>query len=99
MDHDLSPLWTLLNIAKAIKAELFALPPPPCTAQGKRAYLMVNNGLILQGQSWVPNAGDGTYLVLIPATRVDNQEVTAISEEHKLFFTPHIIVLMLTCES
>ena len=50
MDHDISPLWTSLNIAKAVKAGLFALPPPPHTMQGKRAYLMVNNGLTFQEQ-------------------------------------------------
>ena len=99
MDHDISPPWTLLNITKAIKAGLFALPPPPCTMQVKRAYIMVNNRLIFQEQSWVPEAGEGTQLVLIPATRADNQEVTAIIEEHKLFFTPCIIALMFTHES
>ena len=59
---------------------------------------MVNNGLTFQEQSWVPKAGKGTQLVLIPATRADNQEVTAIIEEHKLFFIPCIIALMFTCD-
>ena len=99
MDHDISPLWTSLNITKAIKAGLFALPPPPCTMQGKRAYLMVNNRLTFQEQSWVPEAGKGTQLVLIPATRVDNQEVTAILVEDKLFFNSCIIALMFMHES
>ena len=96
MDHDISPPWASLNIAKAIKAGLFALPPPPPTMQGKRAYLMVNNGLTFQKHSWVPEAGKSTQLVLIPAARADNQEVTTIIEEHKLFFTPCIIALMFT---
>ena len=99
MNHDLSPPWTWLNIAKAIKAGLLALLPPPHTTEGKRAYLMVNNGLTFQEQSWVPDAGEGTQLVLIPATRVDNQEVTTIIEEHKLFINRCIIVLMFTYES
>ena len=99
MDHDICSPWILLNIVKAIKAGLFELPPPPCTMQGKRAYLMVNNGLTFQEQSWVPEAGEGTQLVLIPAARADNQEVTTIIEEHKLLFTPCIIPLMFTCES
>ena len=93
MDHDLSPLWTLLNIVKAIKAVLSALPPPPCTTEGKRAYLMGNNRLTFQEQSWVPNACEGAQLVLIPAARADNHEVTAIIKEHKLFFNLHIIAL------
>ena len=99
MDHDLSPLWTLLNIAKAIKAVLSALPPPPCTTEGKRAYLMGNNRLTFQEQSWVPNACEGAQLLLIPAARADNHEVTAIIKEHKLFFNLHIIALMFTQES
>ena len=58
-----------------------------------------NNRLTLQEQSWVPEAGKGTQLVLISAARADTQEVTTIIEEHKLFFNPCIIVLMFTCES
>ena len=80
MDHDLSPPWTSLNIMKAIKAGLFALPPPLCTIEGKRAYLMVNNGLTLQEQSWVPKAGKSAHLVCIPATKVDNQEELPLSK-------------------
>ena len=96
MDHDLSPTWTLLNIAKATKAGLFAQPLPPHTKEKKKAYLIVNNGLTFQEQSWVPKAGKGTQLVLIPAARADNQEVTAIIKEHKLFFNLCIIALMIT---
>ena len=88
-----------LNIAKAIKAGLFAQPLPPCTTEKKKAYLMVNNRLTFQEQSWVPKAGKGTHLVLIPTAREDNQEVTAIIEEHMLFLNLHIIVLMFTYES
>ena len=99
IDHDLSPPWTSLNIPKAVKAGLFAQPLPPCTTERKKAYLMVNNRLTFQEQSWVPEAGEDAQLVLIPAARVDNQEVTAIIKEHKLFFNPCIIALMFTYES
>ena len=68
MDHDLSPPWTLLNIVKAIKARLLAQPLPPCTTEKKKAYLMVNNGLTFQEQSWVPKVGEGAQWVLIPWT-------------------------------
>ena len=60
---------------------------------------MINNGLTFQEQSWVPDACEGTQLVFIPVAIVDNHEVTAISEEDKLFFNPHIIALMFTGES
>ena len=94
MDHDLSPPRTLLSIMKAIKAGLFAQPLPQCTIEENKAYLMVNDGLTFQEQSWVANACEVTQLVLIPAARADNCKVTAIIEEHKLFFNPHIIALM-----
>ena len=96
MDHDLSPLWTLLNIMKAIKAGFFAQPLPPHTTEKKKAYLMVNNGLTFQEQTWVPDAPKGAQLALIPAARADNQEVTAIIEELKLFFNPCILAHMFT---
>ena len=60
---------------------------------------MVNNGLTFQEQSWVPNAQKGAQLVLIPAARADNHKVTAIIEEHKLFFNPCVIALMFAQES
>ena len=94
MDHDLSPPWTLLNITKAIKSGLFAQPPPQCTIEKNIAHQMVNDRLTYQEQSWVPDAPKGTQLVFLPAARVDNHEVTAIIEEQKLFFNPHIIALM-----
>ena len=72
MDHDLSPPSTSLNIAKAIKTGLFAQPLPPCTIEKKKAYLMVNNGLTFQEQSWVPDADKGTQLVLIPTAGAAN---------------------------
>ena len=50
MDHDLSPPWTLLNIAKAIKAALFAQPSEQILRDDNRAYQMVNNGLTFQDQ-------------------------------------------------
>ena len=93
MDHDLSPPWTSLSIAKAIKAGLFAQPLPQCTTEKKEAYLMVNNGLTFQEQSWVPDVHEGTQLVLIPTARADNCKVTASIKEHKQFFNPHIIAL------
>ena len=43
MDHNLSPLWTLLNIAKAIKAGLFAQPSEQILRKDSAAYQMVNN--------------------------------------------------------
>ena len=58
------------------------------------AHRMENDGLTYQEQSWVPDTPEGTQLVFIPATRADNCEVTAIIEEYKLFFNPHIITLM-----
>ena len=94
MDHDLSPSWTSLNIAKAIKAGLFAQPSAPHTIEENIAYQMVNNGLTYQEQSWVPDACKGAQLVFIPTARADNHKVTAIIEEHKLFFNLHIIALM-----
>ena len=80
MDHDLSPPWTSLNIMKAIKVGLFTQPLAQCTIEENKAYLMVNNGLTFQEQSWVPDAYEGAQLVLIPAARVDNHKVTAIIE-------------------
>ena len=62
------------------------------------AHQMVNNGLTYQEQSWNPSTNEGAQLVFIPATRVDNCEVTAIIEEYKLFFHLHIIELMFTQE-
>ena len=75
MDHDLSHPWTSLNISKAIKTGLFALPLPPCTTDKKKAYVMVNNGLTIKEQSWVPEAGEGVELVLIPTARADNRGI------------------------
>ena len=56
MDHELSPPWTLLNIAKAIKAGLLAQPSAQHTIEENIAYQMVNNRLTFQEQSWVPDA-------------------------------------------
>ena len=93
-DHDISPPWTSLNIVKAIKAGLFAQPSPQCIRDENTAYQIVNNGLTFQEKSRVPNACKGAQLVIIPAARAANHKVTAILEEHKLFFNPSIIVLM-----
>ena len=58
------------------------------------AHRMENDELTYQEQSWVPDTPEGTQLVLIPAARADSCEVTAIIEEYKLLFNPHIITLM-----
>ena len=55
MDHDLSPPWTLINIMKAIKSVLFTELPQQCTIGKNIAFQMVNNGLIFQEQSWIPD--------------------------------------------
>ena len=94
MDHDLSPPLTSLNIVKAIKAGLFAQPSAQCIRDENTAYQIINNWLTFQEKSWVPNACKGAQLVIIPAARADNHKVTAIIEEHKLFFNPCIIALM-----
>ena len=57
---------------------------------------MVNDRRTYQEQSWIPNAPKGTQLVFIPAVRVDNHEVIAITEEYKILFNLHIIALMFT---
>ena len=92
-DHDLSPPWTSLNIVKAIKSGLFLQPPAQRTIERNIAFQMVNDRLTFQEQSWIPNAPEDTQLVFIPA-RVDNCAVTAIIEEHKLFFNLCIVALM-----
>ena len=94
MDHDLGPPWTLLNIMKAIKSGLFSQLPAQCTIEKNIAHQMVNDGITYQEQSWLPDAPRDAQLVFIPTARADNCEVTAIIEEHKLFFNPHIIALM-----
>ena len=96
MDHDLSPPWTLLNNVKAFKAGLFAQPAAQRITEENTAYQKVNNGLTFQEQSWVPNTCKGAQLVIIHTERVGNHEVTAIIEEHKLFFNPCVIVLKFT---
>ena len=55
---------------------------------------MVNDGLTYQEQSQVPDAPKEAQLVFIYTARADNCEETAILEEPKFFFTPHIIALM-----
>ena len=67
MDHDLSPPWTLLNIAKAIKSGLFAQPLAQHSIEENIAHQMVNNRLTYQEQSWIPNAPEGAQQVFIPA--------------------------------
>ena len=96
MDHDLSPPWTLLNIAKALKFGLFIEPPEQHTIERNKAFQMVTNRITYQRQSWIPDAPEGGQAVFIPAARADNHLVPTIIEEHKLYFNPHIISLMYT---
>ena len=42
-----------------------------------------------------PDASAGEQVVFIPAIRADNHLVPTIIEEHKHYFNPHIISLML----
>ena len=94
MDHDLSPPWTSLNMAKAIKFMLFILPPEQQTLEKNNAFQMVNNRATYQRQSCIPDGPTGKQAVFIPTARGDNCPVPAIIEEHKLYFNPCIILLM-----
>ena len=57
---------------------------------------MVTSRATYQRQSWIPNAPAGNQVVFISAARADNHPVSAIIEEHKLYFNLHIISLMFT---
>ena len=94
MDHDLSPPWTLLNIAKALKIGLFIEPPEQHAIERNKAFQMVTNGTTYQRQSWIPNAPEASQVVFMPTARADNCLVPAIIEEHKFYFNPYIISLM-----
>ena len=54
MDHDLSPPWTSLNIAKAIKSGLFAQPPAQHTTEENIAHQMVNTGSLTKNNHGSP---------------------------------------------
>ena len=56
---------------------------------------MVNNRTTYQRQSWIPEAPTGEQVLFIPTASDNNHLVPAIIEEHKLYFNPHIISLML----
>ena len=57
---------------------------------------MVNNWATYQRQSWIPESPAGEQALFIPAASNENHPVLAIIEEHKLYFNPCIISLMLT---
>ena len=94
VDHDLSPPWTLLNIAKELKFGLFIEPPEQHTIERNIAFEWQLTGSPFQEQSRIPDAPEGSQAVFIPTARADNCPVPAIIEEHKLYFNPHIISLM-----
>ena len=43
VDHDVSPPWTLLNMAKAVKFRWFIIPPEQQTLEMNKTFQMVNN--------------------------------------------------------
>ena len=90
MDYDLSPPWTLLNMAMALNLGLLIIPQEERTIERGKAFLMVNNRTTNQRQSWIPEAPAGEQALFIPATSNDNHPVLAIVEEHKLYFDLHI---------
>ena len=55
---------------------------------------MVSNRATYQRQSYIPEAPAGKQALFIPAASNNNHLVPAIIEEHKLYFTPHMISLM-----
>ena len=66
MDHELSPPWTSLNIAKTLKFGLLIKPPEQDTIERNIAFQMETNGITFQEQSWIPNAPKGGQMVFIP---------------------------------
>ena len=67
MDHDLSPPWTSLNMAKALKFGLLIIPPEQRTLESNKAFQMVNNRATYQRESWIPEAPTGKQVLFIPA--------------------------------
>ena len=96
MDYNLSPPWTLFNMAMALNLRLLIIPPEQSTIEKGKAILMVNNRVTYQRQSWIPDGPAGEQAVCIPGASDENHLVPAIIEEHKLYFNPHIISLMFT---
>ena len=96
MDHDLSPTWTLINMAKAIKIGLFILPQEQHTIERNKAFQMVNNRATYHRQSWIPDTPACKRAVLIPNEKAGNHPVPTIIDEHELYFNPSIISLMFT---
>ena len=86
MDHDLSPPWTLLNVAKALMFRLLIKPPKQRTIETGKAFQMVNDRATYQRQSWIPEAPSGEKALFIPTASDNNHPVPAIIEEHKLYF-------------
>ena len=72
IDHDLSPPWTLLNMAKALKLGLFITPPEQHRIERDKGFQMVTHRATYQRQPWIPDAPTGEQLVFISAARADN---------------------------
>ena len=96
MDYDLSPPWTLFNMAMALNLRLLIIPLEHRTIESGKALLMVNNRATYQRHSWIPEASTGEQALFIPTASDENCLVLAIFEQHKLNFNPHIILLMFT---
>ena len=96
MDYDLSPPSTSFNMAMALNLGLLIIPPNHRIIEEGKAFLMVNNRVTYQRQSWIPDAPAGMQAVFIPAASDKNHPVPAIIVEHELYFNLHIISIMLT---
>ena len=96
MDYDLSPPWTLFNMAMALNLGVLIIPPKQRTIERGTTLLMVNTTATYQRQSWIPEAPTGEQALFIPTASNDNCLVPAIIEEHKLYFNLYIISLMFT---
>ena len=96
MDYDLSPPWTLFNMAMALNLGVLIIPPKQRTIERGKTLLMVNTRATYQRQSWIPEAPTGEQALFIPTASNDNCLVPAIIEEHNLYFNLHIISLMFT---
>ena len=96
MDLYLTPLWMLLNVAKATKLGVLIAPQEQKTIKRGQPFLMVNNRATYQRQSWIPEAPTGEQALFITAASNGNCPVPPIIEEHKLNFNLLIISLMFT---
>ena len=59
-----------------------------------KAFQMVNDRATNQRQLWISEAPTDKQALFIPTASDDNHLVPAIIEEHKLYFSLHIISLM-----